>query len=142
MERTLAIVKPDAVDAGHIGQIIAMIEKKGLKIVALKQVHLDRKTAGGFYGVHKGKKFFKSLMKYITSGPIVVMALEGDEAIAKWRKLMGPTNSTEAPKSSIRGKFGTDIEANAVHGSDAPETAAFEISYFFNAFEFIKPGRK
>lgn len=142
MERTFAIVKPDAVDAGVAGQIIAMIEKKGLSIVAMKKLHLTRPQAAGFYAVHKKRPFFKSLMKYITSGPIIAMVLEGDNAIAEWRKLMGPTNSTEAPKNTVRGKFGTDIEANAVHGSDAPETAAFEMSYFFNYSEFITPGRK
>lgn len=142
MQRTFAIVKPDAVDAGNAGNIIAMIEKKGLNIVAMKKIHLTRPQAAGFYAVHKKRPFFKSLMKYMTSGPVIVMCLEGENAIEDWRKLMGPTDSTKAPKSSIRGKFGTDIEANAVHGSDAPETAAFEISYFFNAFEFVTCGRK
>jgi nucleoside-diphosphate kinase len=142
MERTFAIIKPDAVDGGHIGDVIAMIEKSGLKPVALKLLHLSKAQAEGFYGVHRGKKFFKDLIKYITSGPVVAMILEGDNAIDRWRKLMGPTNAADAPKNTIRGKFGKDIEENAVHGSDAPETAAVEIAYFFNAFEFITPGRK
>ncbi len=142
MQRTLAIIKPDAVDAGNAGGIITSIEKKGLKIVAMKKAHLSKEQAGGFYAVHKKRPFFKSLMKYITSGPIVIMVLEGEKAIEDWRNLMGPTDSTKASKRTIRGKFGTDIEANAVHGSDAPETAATEISYFFNYSEFVKPVRK
>ncbi len=142
MERTLSIVKPDAVDAGNAGNILGMIEKAGLRIVAMKLVHLTKEQASGFYAVHKKRPFFKSLLKYITSGPVVISVLEGDDAIERYRKLMGPTDSTKAPKSTIRGKYGTDIEANACHGSDAPETAATEIAYFFNAFEFVKPGRK
>lgn len=142
MQRTFAIIKPDAVDAGNIGNIIAMIEKSGLKIVALKLLHLTRPQAEGFYAVHKGKKFFKDLMAYMTSGPVVAMVLEGDNAIERWRGLMGPTNAANAPKRTIRGKYGKDIEENAVHGSDAPETAAYEMGYFFNAFEFVVPGRK
>jgi len=142
MQRTFAIVKPDAVEAGNVGNIIAMIEKKGLQIVAMKKIHLTRPQAAGFYAVHKKRPFFKSLMKYMTSGPVVVMCLEGENAIEDWRKLMGPTDSKKANNRTIRGKYGTDIESNAVHGSDAPETSAFEVGYFFNAFEFVTPGRK
>ncbi|RJO67135.1 MAG: nucleoside-diphosphate kinase [Myxococcales bacterium] len=142
MQRTLSIIKPDAVDQGNAGEIIAMIEKAGLKIIAMKKAHLTKEQAAGFYYVHKKRPFFKSLLKYITSGPVILMALEGENAIEIYRKLMGPTDSTKAPKNTIRGKFGTNIEANACHGSDSPESAAFEIPYFFNAFEFITPGRK
>ena len=142
MERTLSIIKPDAVDAGNTGKIIDMIEKTGLRIIALKKVYLTKGKAEGFYDVHRKRPFFKSLIKYMTSGPVVISVLEGENAIEKYRKLMGPTDSTKASNRSIRGKYGTNIEANAVHGSDSPETADFEISYFFNVFEFIKPQKK
>jgi len=135
IERTLSIVKPDAVEAGNAGQILGMIEKAGLKIVATKMVHLTKEQAAGFYYVHTKRPFFKSLLKFMTSGPIIVSILEGDNAIERYRKLMGPTDSEKAPKNTIRGKFGTNIERNACHGSDAVETAAFETRYFFNAFE-------
>ncbi len=142
MERTFGIIKPDAVDERHIGHVISGIEKAGLKLVAMKLVHLSKEEAAGFYAVHKKRPFFKSLLKYITSGPVVVMAMEGENAIEKWRKLMGPTDSTKAPKSTLRGKYGKNIEENACHGSDAPETAAVELGYFFNALEYITPKRK
>ncbi len=142
MERTFGIVKPDAVAAGNTGAILSMIEKKGLKVVAMKLIHLTKDQAAGFYAVHKKRPFFKSLLKYMTSGPVVVMCMEGDNAVETWRKLMGPTDSKKAGPRTIRGKFGTDIEANACHGSDATETAAFELGYFFNAFEYVVPGRK
>ena len=115
--------------------IIARIEESGLDIIALKRLQLDDEMAQGFYAVHKERPFFGDLVKFMTSGPVVAMVLEGENAIARWRDLMGPTNSTEAPAGTLRGDFGTDIERNAVHGSDAPETAKLEISYWFNAGE-------
>ena len=134
-QRTFAIIKPDAVANKSAGQIIARIEESGLDIIALKRLRLDDDMAQGFYAVHKERPFFGDLVKFMTSGPVVAMALEGENAIARWRDLMGPTNSTEAPAGTLRGDFGTDIERNAVHGSDAPETAKLEISYWFNASE-------
>ena len=135
MERTLALIKPDAVAAGHIGEIVAQIQKAGLKIVAMKMLRWSKSQAQGFYHVHKEKPFFNDLVEFMTSGPIVAMVLEGDDAISRWRALMGPTDSTKAGKDTIRGQFGTNIERNAVHGSDAPETAKFEISYCFAEME-------
>ena len=134
-QRTLAIIKPDAVAAKVAGQIIARIEESGLDIVGLKRMQLDERIARGFYAVHKARPFYGELVKFMTSGPVVVLALEGADAIKRWRDLMGPTNSNEAPKGTMRGDFGTDIERNATHGSDAPETAKLEIAYFFNAGE-------
>jgi nucleoside-diphosphate kinase len=135
VERTLSIVKPDAVAAGAIGDILSRFEKAGLKIIALKKLRLTESEARGFYAVHKERPFYLDLVKFMTEGPIVVSALEGEDAIAKNRDLMGPTNSNEAALGTIRGDHGTDIERNAVHGSDAPETARIEIGYFFNATE-------
>ncbi len=134
-QRTLAIIKPDAVAARSAGQIIARIEASGLAIVGMKRMQFDERTAGGFYAVHKARPFFGELVKFMTSGPVVVLALEGQDAIKRWRDLMGPTNSKDAPAGTIRGDFGTDIERNATHGSDAPATAKLEIAYFFNAGE-------
>jgi nucleoside-diphosphate kinase len=134
-QRTFAIIKPDAVANKSAGAIIARIEESGLDIIALKRLQLDDDIAKGFYAVHKERPFFGDLVKFMTSGPVVAMVLEGDNAIARWRDLMGPTNSNEAPAGTLRGDFGTDIERNAVHGSDAPETAKLEISYWFNAGE-------
>ena len=134
-QRTFAIIKPDAVANKSAGPIIARIEESGLDIIALKRLQLDADMAQGFYAVHKERPFFGDLVKFMTSGPVVAMVLEGENAIARWRDLMGPTNSTEAPAGTLRGDFGTDIERNAVHGSDAPETAKLEISYWFNAGE-------
>ncbi len=139
MQRTLAIVKPDAVAAGATGEILRRIEEKGLRIVGLKRLQLSEQLARGFYAVHKERPFYGDLVKFMTSGPVVVVALEGDDAIARWRDLMGPTNTTEAPPGTIRGDFGTDVERNASHGSDAPQTAKVEISYFFNASEILAP---
>ena len=139
MQRTLAIVKPDAVAAGATGEILRRIEEKGLRIVGLKRLQLSEQLARGFYAVHKERPFYGDLVKFMTSGPVVVVALEGDDAIARWRDLMGPTNSTEAPAGTIRGDFGTDVERNASHGSDAPETAKVELAYFFNATEIQGP---
>jgi len=134
-QRTFAIIKPDAVAKKTAGQIIARIEESGLDIIALKRLELDDEMAKGFYAVHKERPFFGDLVKFMTSGPVIAMVLEGENAIARWRDLMGPTNSNEAPAGTLRGDFGTDIERNAVHGSDAPETAKLEISYWFNAGE-------
>jgi nucleoside-diphosphate kinase len=139
LERTLSIVKPDAVAAGATGDILSRFEKAGLTIIALKKMRLSEAQAQGFYVVHKERPFFNDLIKFMTEGPIVVSALEGDNAIAKNRELMGPTDSTQAEPGTIRGDHGTDIERNAVHGSDAPETAGIEIAYFFNAMEVQAP---
>ncbi len=139
MERTLSIIKPDAVAKGAIGDILKTFCDAGLTIIAMKLIHLDEQAAQGFYAVHKERPFFKDLVAFMTSGPVVVSVLEGDGAIAKNRELMGATDSTKAEAGTIRARFGTDIERNAVHGSDAPETARIEISYFFNASEIQAP---
>ena len=139
IERTLCIVKPDAVEKGVAGEILRRIEADGLRVVALKMARLTDQQARGFYAVHKERPFFNDLVAFMTSGPIVLAVLEGKGAIARWRDLMGPTNSKEAPAGTIRGDLGTDIERNASHGSDAPETAAVEIPYFFNASEMMGP---
>jgi nucleoside-diphosphate kinase len=137
MERTLSIVKPDGVAKGVIGEVIKRFESNHIKIVAMKMLHMNRKQAEGFYAVHREKPFFSSLTEFMSSGPVVVMVLEGENAIARNRKLMGATNYKDAEKGTIRSDFATSIEKNIVHGSDAPETAAFEIGYFFNRFEFV-----
>ena len=139
VERTLSIVKPDAVAAGATGDILSRFEKAGLTIIALKKMQLSEAQAQGFYAVHKERSFFGDLVKFMTEGPIVVSALEGPDAVAKNRELMGPTDSKTAEAGTIRGDHGTDIERNAVHGSDATETARIEISYFFNATEIQAP---
>ena len=135
VERTLSIIKPDAVEKNTVGAILKAIQDLGLRVVALKMVRLTEQQARGFYAVHKARPFYADLVKFMTSGPVVVGVLEGEGAIARWRELMGPTDSTKAPKGTIRGDFGTDVERNASHGSDAPETARLEIPYFFNASE-------
>ncbi|KJS32857.1 MAG: nucleoside diphosphate kinase [Desulfatitalea sp. BRH_c12] len=137
MQQTFAIVKPDGVARGVIGQVLARIEANNLKIKAMKLIHMTEKQAQGFYAVHKERPFFKSLTAFMCSGPCVAMILEGDDAIARWREMMGATNFKDAAEGTIRRDFATDIERNVVHGSDAPETAAFETSYFFNAFERV-----
>ena len=137
MERTLSIIKPDGVSRGIIGEVIRRLESNQLKIVAMKMLRMDTAQAQGFYAVHKERPFFESLTDFMTSGPVVVMVLEGEDAIAKYRQIMGATNYKEAAEGTIRKDFATDIEKNVVHGSDSPETAAFEISYFFNRFELI-----
>jgi nucleoside-diphosphate kinase len=131
IERTFGIVKPDAVAQNAIGGVIEMIEKSGLKIVGLRLVHLSEAQARAFYAVHKERPFYSSLVKFMTSGPVVVMAIEGENAIARYREVMGPTDSKKAPAGTIRNKYGTDIEKNAVHGSDGPETARGELAFFF-----------
>jgi nucleoside-diphosphate kinase len=138
-ERTLSIVKPDAVAKGKTGEILARFEQAGLRIVALKRLQLSRAQAEGFYAVHRQRPFFGDLVAFMTSGPVVVSALEGEGAIARNRELMGPTDSKQAPAGTIRGDFGADIERNAVHGSDGPDTARIEIAYFFNALEILGP---
>ena len=135
MERTLSIIKPDGVAKGLIGEVIKRFEKNGLKIAAMKMIHISKKEAEGFYAVHRGKNFFDSVTDFMSSGPCVVMVLEGPKAITKNRELMGATNPKDAAPGTIRREFASSIERNIVHGSDAPETAAFEIGYFFNALE-------
>ena len=135
MERTLSIIKPDGVARGIIGEVIKRLEASNFKIAAMKQIHMTKAQAEGFYAVHRERPFFASLTDFMCSGPAVVMVLEGEDVIARYRELMGATNYKEAAPGTIRADFATDIEKNVVHGSDAPETAAFEIGYFFNAFE-------
>lgn len=131
IERTFGIVKPDAVAKKAIGGVVDMIEKADLKIIGLRLVQMSTSQAESFYGVHKARPFFKDLVAFMTSGPAVVMAIEGENAVARYREVMGPTDSKKAPVGTIRQKYGTDIERNAVHGSDAPETARAEIAFFF-----------
>ena len=131
IERTLTIIKPDAVAAGHIGDIIKVFEGNDLKIVAARVVHLTKKEAEGFYAVHRGKPFFESLTTFMSSGRALVMVLEGDQVISRLREIMGATNPANAAPGTVRKLYATNIERNAVHGSDGPETAAYEIGYFF-----------
>ncbi|HBR18306.1 MAG: nucleoside-diphosphate kinase [Deltaproteobacteria bacterium RIFCSPLOWO2_12_FULL_43_16] len=138
MQRTLSIVKPDGVDKNLIGEVIKRFEKAGLKVVALKMAHLTKKQAEGFYAVHKARPFFDSLTTFMCAGPIVPMVLEGNDAIKKVRDIMGATNPKDAAPGTIRKDLADSIESNIVHGSDAPETAVFEIGYFFNATEILK----
>jgi nucleoside-diphosphate kinase len=135
VERTLSIIKPDGVAKNIVGEVIKRFEAAGIKIAAMKMLQLTKSQAQGFYAVHKERPFFNSLTDFMTSGPIVVMVLEGENVIARNRKIMGATNFKEAEEGTIRREYATDIEKNVVHGSDAPETAAFEISYFFNNLE-------
>ena len=137
VQRTFAIVKPDAVKARTMGRILAKIEDAGFAIVAAKLMHMTGPQAGGFYAVHKERPFYGSLCSFMTQGPSLVMVLEADNAIAKWRELMGATDPAKAAAGTIRKEFASSIEANAVHGSDAPETAAFEIGYFFSSLEIF-----
>jgi nucleoside-diphosphate kinase len=131
IERTFGIVKPDAVEKNAVGGVIEMIEKAGLKIVGLRFVKITDAQARAFYAVHKERPFFNGLVKFMTSGPAVVMAIEGENAIARYREVMGPTDSKKAPPGTIRNRYGTDIERNAVHGSDGPDTARVELAFFF-----------
>ena len=130
-KRTFGIVKPDAVEKSAVGGVIEMIEKAGLKIVGLRLVKLSDAQARAFYAVHKERPFFSGLVKFMTSGPCVVMAIEGENAITRYREVMGPTDSKKAPAGTIRNKYGTDIERNAVHGSDGADTARAELAFFF-----------
>jgi nucleoside-diphosphate kinase len=134
-ERTLAIIKPDAVAKGVVGEIVSRIERAGLTIVAAKLLRLSAEQAGGFYIVHRERPFYASLCEFMTQGPCLVMVLEGEDAIRRWRDLMGATDPAKAAPHTIRKDFASSIEANAAHGSDAPETASFEIAYFFSALE-------
>jgi nucleoside-diphosphate kinase len=137
MERTFAIIKPDAVGSGQTGEILALIQKSGFRIVGMKMKRLSRLEAEGFYGVHRERPFFGSLVQFMTEGPVVVMVLEAADAIKKWRDTMGATNPANAAEGTIRKLFAKSIERNCVHGSDAPETAAVEIPFFFSASELL-----
>jgi nucleoside-diphosphate kinase len=135
MEQTLAIIKPDAVKAKHTGAILQRIEEAGFRIRALRMQHLTKRQAEGFYAVHRERPFFASLTEFMSSGPAVIMTLEAPDAIRKWRALMGATDPAKAEPGTLRREFGQSIEYNATHGSDAPETAAFEVGYFFAGME-------
>jgi nucleoside-diphosphate kinase len=137
MERTFAIIKPDAVAAGQAGEILAMIEKAGFRIAGMKMKRLSQQEAEAFYGVHRERPFFGSLVTFMTEGPVIVLALEAPDAIKKWRDTMGATNPANAAEGTIRKRFAKSIERNCVHGSDAPETAAVEIPFFFSASELL-----
>src|SRR6185312_15150269 len=134
-ERTFAIIKPDAVRARHAGRILARIEEAGFAIKGLRLTHLTRAEAEGFYAVHRARPFFGSLTEFMSSGPCIVMALEAPDAIKKWRTLMGATDPAKADAGTLRKEFGKSIETNATHGSDAPDTAAFELGYFFRGVD-------
>ncbi|MDP1832524.1 MAG: nucleoside-diphosphate kinase [Geothrix sp.] len=135
LERTFAIVKPDAVKDGHIGEIVTAIEQSGLRIVGLKMARLTPAICQGFYHEHVGKGFYPELEAFMTEGPVALMVLEGENAILRWRDLMGATNPANAAEGTLRKRFGASIGRNASHGSDQPESASFEVRYFFNAFE-------
>jgi nucleoside-diphosphate kinase len=135
MERTLTIIKPDAVAGKLTGRIVERLERENFRIIAAKLVHLTQSQAEGFYGVHRERPFFASLTKYMTEGPVLVMVLEAEDAIRRLRTVMGATDPAQAAEGTIRKEYGRSIERNVVHGSDAPETARFEIGYFFNALE-------
>lgn len=137
MERTFAIIKPDAVAAGVSGQILALIEENGFKIRGMKMKRLSHGEAEEFYGVHKERPFFKSLVTFMTEGPVVVLCLEREGAVAKWREVMGATNPANAAEGTVRKRFASSIERNCAHGSDAPETAAVEVPFFFAGTELI-----
>jgi nucleoside-diphosphate kinase len=139
-ERTFSIVKPDAVAAGNAGHIIQHLIDGGLRPVAMRMMHLTTAQAEGFYAVHRERPFFKDLVKFMTSGPVIVQVLEGENAIARNRELMGATDSRKAAPGTIRQKWGTDIERNAAHGSDAPDTAKYEIGFFFSGAELATLG--
>lgn len=137
IERTFSIIKPNACEKNVVGAIFKMIEEAGLKIIATKKIHMTKAQAEGFYAVHAERPFFGSLTDFMCSGPCVVSILEGEDAIKRYRELMGATNPADAAEGTIRKLYADDIEANACHGSDAPDTAAFEMNYFFNAFEIV-----
>lgn len=137
VERTFSIVKPDAFAAGHAGEILAAIEKAGFKVLALRTTRLTEAQAEGFYAVHREKPFFAKLVKFMTEGPIIAMALEREDAVKKLREIMGATNPVDAAEGTIRKRFAASIERNSIHGSDAPETAAVELSFFFSASELL-----
>ena len=135
--QTFAIIKPDAVARNLTGEILAAMENSGLRIVALKRLHLSREQAAGFYAVHRERPFFDSLITSMSSGPVVCVVLAGENAVPRWRELMGATDPARAEPGTLRRKYGQSLEANAVHGSDAAETAAFETAYFFSALEIV-----
>lgn len=137
LQKTLAIIKPDAVAAGHMGVIINEIEKNGFQIVAMKMLHLTANQAEGFYAVHRERPFFKDLVNFMIEGPVVTMILQRENAIEQWRNVMGVTNPAEAAEGTIRNVYGTNIERNAVHGSDGNDTADFETQYFFSSMEIL-----
>ncbi len=137
IEQTFAIIKPDAVGAGHAGQILSMIEHAGFRIRGMKMSRLSKQHAEGFYDIHREKPFFGGLVTFMTEGPVVLLVLERDNAIKHWREVMGATNPANAAEGTIRKKFAKNIERNAVHGSDAPETAAVEIPFFFSMAELL-----
>ncbi len=139
MQRTLAIIKPDAVGHRLVGSIVRRIEAEGFRIAAMRLVRLTRREAAAFYDVHRDKPFFDSLTEFMSSGPAVVLALEASDAIARWRRVMGATNPGAAERGTLRHEFGTSIEHNATHGSDAPDTAAVELAFFFRGVEFARP---
>jgi nucleoside-diphosphate kinase len=136
-ERTFAMIKPDAVANRHVGEILAFIEENGFHIVGMKIRRISRPEADAFYAVHRERPFFKGLVEFMTEGPVVVMVLQREDAIAKWREIMGATNPANAAEGTIRKRFAENIERNSVHGSDAPETAAVEIPFFFSASELL-----
>ena len=137
MERTFAIIKPDAVAAGHSGEIISIIEQNGFDILAMKKIRMRPADAQGFYAVHRDKPFYNDLVKFMTEGPVIVLALERENAIKTWRDVMGATNPEKAAEGTSRQRFGTSIERNATHGSDAPETAAAELAFFFSTSDLL-----
>src|SRR6516164_7387699 len=137
VERTFSIVKPDAVAAGQAGEILAMIQQAGFKILALRMTRITGAQARGFYAVHRERPFFEGLVKFMTEGPVIVMALEREDAIKKLREVMGATNPANAAVGTVRKRFATDIERNCIHGSDAPETAATELAFFFSGAELV-----
>lgn len=137
MQRTFAIIKPDAVKAGHTGAILSRIEQAGFRIAGMRLQHLSKKEAEGFYAVHRERPFFGELTNVMSSGPAVLLALEAQDAIARWRDLMGATDPAKADAGTLRKEFGTSIGNNATHGSDAPDTAAFELGYFFRGLELV-----
>jgi len=142
MERTLVLIKPDAVEQSGIGRVISRFEEKGLRVTALKMVSLSREEGARFYSVHKDKPFYGSLTDFISSGPIVAMILEGEDAISLVREIMGVTDPAKAAEGTIRSEMGTNVERNAVHGSDSPSSAAFEIPFFFNGMEIFSSRRR
>jgi len=135
MERTFAIIKPDAVNKGCAGRILARIEEAGFRVTAMRMIHMSKRDAEGFYAVHKARPFFGGLTDFMSSGPCIVMCLEAPDAIMKWRALMGATDPAKADVGTLRKEFGASIDNNATHGSDAPDTAAFELGYFFRGME-------
>lgn len=137
LERTLGIIKPDAVARNLVGKVLERVEGAGLRIAALRMVHLTKSQAKGFYRVHEGKPFYESVTDFMSSGPCVLLVLEGEDAIGKYRGIMGATHYRDAAEGTIRRDFATDIERNVVHGSDSPESARFEIGYFFSALEIV-----